>query len=536
MHFLSGGFVKRTLLLIMYDEIGELPATTTPSRPQILQVRSVHDLGKMHYGLCLTDGELAIRTLVEKKVLESDLDLCVKLGGMDPESCQLLEFAECEQEPARVGQLRVGSVISLKSYSFMKRLDVFEQNDTGEVANSATENQLCELKLLDFCHVGFSHKNFYDDTQPSEKSREAQKELETNEKDEEADTLEEAEAQHTNAATTPKNTEVHSGSIRRIDSINDLSPSLNKEAWQINLTLVRLSTQKDFIINNRRERVADSINQSSATTGACSFVRALFKDESNNLYCEAVAFGANCSYLERLEINKCYVVTRCKVKASKQSLKRWPNQLNSSNDIELTIDSRTKFTKQIEKEKPVSESMTDFDFDNDNDNDNNNDNALNESAANDQAITDNLLFKKLGMLAFCKVNTMVNVTGVVCGVATQIKQIEKKGWREGKLCCRYFYVVDETTKANPLRCSVWGKEAEHFNHEIGTVLLLRDCKLTDYEGQTLVVLRTSLVVDISLTTAAQALTTWWASSIFKKRELDPNDDEVPRSARKKLKF
>lgn len=499
MYFLSSGFLDELMTLVMFEEVGDMATSKTLCRPKIVQVRSVNDLGKAHYGLCLTDGESAMRVLVEKHLLEDTLGISVKEGAMISPTGELQEW-QADEDDVRVDQLRVGSVISVQSFEFIPRLAVFVQNETGETATNPAENLLPEVNLLDILHIGFSCKNLGDPA--------------SSHADEAATATASAAASgHTPSVRKEMQTE-HStaaapGSVRQISSLSDLTLSLNNEAWQIVLKLVNLSERKYF--------------------SNSSFTRALFKDESNDLYCEAVAFADNCNYLLRLDKDHSYVLTRCSVRVSQKANRRWRSQRNSI-DFELTIDSQSKLTKVYAKPcngppkqqatavsvdqratKAIKSSMMP---------------SQHQELDDAQSTVGNLLvFTKLGMLPFKENNSFINVTGVVCEVEKEMEDVEKKGWRSGKLRVRYFYLADETSpNSKTVRCSVWGAEAEAFDHSVGAVLLLRNCLLTEYNGVTLCVYRTSTVADISFTSAAEKLRDWWPTSQFcKKRKAEQID-------------
>jgi hypothetical protein len=127
-------------------------------------------------------------------------------------------------------------------------------------------------------------------------------------------------------------------------------------------------------------------------------------------------------------------------------------------------------------------------------------------------------FTKLDQLSSLKLNSFINVLGVILSIDPNLKQIDSKSSPGTPLKLINFKLGD--TSSNEVNIAMWGAEAENFNFKPGMVLKLEKVKITNFGGYTLSVLRHSMVENITDLEISSSLRKYWSTHPMKLRIID----------------
>jgi len=259
--------------------------------------------------------------------------------------------------------------------------------------------------------------------------------------------------------------------------LNELTSNIEKQNWTVYAMVVDKTPVKDFM-------------SKSANNEKKQFVRILLADSTG--YIEALAYDRKAIELsEKLKINKVYSFTYCEVKEiSQKGYLTWPKQKHKINyDLLIRVDSFV-FCVSDEKMEIILDNPNQVD-ENNNQVDNNNKVVINNNAKN--KFQDNLV--KIDSLIYCKFNSLINVIGIV-------KEIKERGFldkmslnRDKPLSLTKFVLIDDTKTL--VNVALWGKETEDFNYPAGTIIYLKNIKITNYDGLSLSVLRCTIMRKIT---------------------------------------
>ena len=91
-------------------------------------------------------------------------------------------------------------------------------------------------------------------------------------------------------------------------------------------------------------------------------------------------------------------------------------------------------------------------------------------------------YVSLSLLDTLKPDSLINVLGLITHVDTEVRKLPNKD----DLSIHNFKIIDTTSES--VSVAVWGKEAEEFFFEVGDIIDIAKCKLTNYGGKSLSVL------------------------------------------------
>jgi hypothetical protein len=123
-------------------------------------------------------------------------------------------------------------------------------------------------------------------------------------------------------------------------------------------------------------------------------------------------------------------------------------------------------------------------------------------------------FTKLDQLASMKVNSFLNVIGVILSVDAQLKGINSRA--SGASLSLLNFVIGDTS-LKEVKVAVWGAEAENFAYRPGDILTIDETKLTSFGGLTLSVLRNTRIENVTDLEVASCLRKFWAAHPLQQR-------------------
>lgn len=356
--------------------------------------------------------------------------------------------------------------------------------------------------------------------------------------------------------TTTTATTCHTNKIAELDN------TYSKTEWSIKCKLVNRTMIREF--ENR---------QNGAKGHVCRF---LLLDTSGLI--ELVAFNKFCfdNQIKQMKINCFYLIKNGDLKATpKQTLKAWPDQLSVQYEIQCTL--QTKIVELVDQSetdlifnltetnlmanvsnydcqaysekgtptKPTNSSKFEHDV-----------NILSchrqpcqlytttstttpppQQQKQQQIFTGNSLanlahvtstastttttmngttilhekFTPFNLL-FCKrPKSFVDIIGIVCAINTcETTKISKSN---AELSLRKVQLVDKTNIS--VNAAFWGKQAEQFDHKVGTCLMINKVQVTNYNGLSLSVLRMTEIMEVKRDyniEKATELIDWWQST------------------------
>ena len=153
----------------------------------------------------------------------------------------------------------------------------------------------------------------------------------------------------------------------------------------------------------------------------------------------------------------------------------------------LTSDSDSKFIFQFKKKE----------------------NEMNNKKVN-EALIDNYgkpyldIYVPFDKLQTVKVGTSIFVMGVIVGIQSGYITVNKNG---DDLLNKNFKLSDLTKKT--INVVIWGKRAENFCLELGSIVRLDDVKLSDYGGISLEIKDKTCISDITGQSMSISLMNYW---------------------------
>ena len=380
-------------------------------------------------------------------------------------------------------KIKLGSIIMIHRYKFFNSSNFFS---AGELLNECPNKIMC---ITDLSLVGFSeiHSN--------------KEEFDAKESDEDKNTSnKQIEASHT---------------------ISTLNPRLSKQQWSIKCRLMEKTLVREFE------------NRTNGSKGRV--MRLLLLDKTCQV--EMVAFNDHCNNesLNKMQLNKYYIIRNGEIKLAKNNLKSWPDKVSLQFEIHLTNQTEIIQVQREESDSEDANEESDADDDcSDKDEACNSSKNIIKSNSTINTLSHPVLNKKFTLfneLVQKKCESLVDVIGVITEIG-ELKTIKKNN-----LSIRNFKMVDKTKTI--ITFALWGKEAESFNSKVGSVLVINKAKITNYGGLSLSVIRISEIIKIqdnSGNQMANDLYDWWRNKwwqsrsnnqekqLKKKRNID--DDEV----------
>ena len=87
----------------------------------------------------------------------------------------------------------------------------------------------------------------------------------------------------------------------------------------------------------------------------------------------------------------------------------------------------------------------------------------------------------------------LNIIAIISNVSQTCKNIKPKS-SNFEIALRNFKIIDESKKEIPV--ALWGKQATDFKLKVGTVIMLTNCKLTNFNGVSLSIQRETGLLEI----------------------------------------
>ena len=292
-------------------------------------------------------------------------------------------------------------------------------------------------------------------------------------------------------------------------SISMLSEDIKHSKWTIKAILTKRTSVREFT------------NQFTSAYG--KLIRIQLKDITGCI--EAFAFNADIKNLPELELGKLYYVSGLGgLKKSKVTRIAW--QEDNPVKIEIAITNSTVFSEinefnecgeeNITKSTPNSQfALNDMlkatIFDNHNNFENfkekcenfdSNDYELNFKSkrikSDDQQESfyqnkknSNLI--PIEKLFFQEEGSSLNIIAIISNVSQTCKNIKPRS-SNFEIALRNFKIIDESKKEIPV--ALWGKQATDFKLKVGTVIMLTNCKLTNFNGVSLSIQRETGLLEI----------------------------------------
>ena len=286
-------------------------------------------------------------------------------------------------------------------------------------------------------------------------------------------------------------------------TISQLALSLSPKCWLIKGMISKIGTKKEFK------------NQFSGTDGR--LVRIQIQDHTGTI--EAVAFNDSIHIVDELTLNETYIVSNASLKKSNPNFSLWSSDaLKSTNHFEICITKDTNFILCTNEDSDPHETTIDLEKFNkvatlsQDTNDTYKSNKKETETQNfGTSLTRSEKYKHLiplNEVSLKKENSFLNVIGIINKI-DNLKTITPRQKEPIKL--KNFYLIDQSKME--IRVAVWGKQAEEFQFNIGTILLLSKVKLTRFGGVSLSIQWETNFVEIikecTNNEVANDLRDWW---------------------------
>lgn len=291
-------------------------------------------------------------------------------------------------------------------------------------------------------------------------------------------------------------------------TISKLRPSLRNTTWSFLAKLQDKTPIREFV------------TRSNSFKGR--LVRLLFQDHTGFLEC--VIFN---DLIERHGIsslcqNAVYTISDGQVKHSSMAMKAWPEQVSS--DVELIFTDTT--TIQQVEDKNISNLFVErlpkrkiSELENEVDNKKGNPHTSVDQTAikklkgpSDLSKVSTQLhnsFETLDQVFFKSKGSFTSCIAVITQVG-ELKSIKKPGHK--KLSLRNITITDKSTQT--INVALWGKQAEEFEMARGSIIMLKECQVSNYDGLSLSVLMKTKILELFVSnniSYVSELSDWWNS-------------------------
>jgi len=245
-----------------------------------------------------------------------------------------------------------------------------------------------------------------------------------------------------------------------------------------------------------------------------SFIRLQLTDSSGSI--ELVAFNqlAELDAIKRMNMNKIYMISYADVKFMNLGCQKWPAKNGSAYELHVALE-----TEIITIDEPLSEYVL------------KSDEGLSplilqhptpKLKPNHHSKYEN--YVNLQLLEHYKPESLINVLGLIIQVDTHVRKLPNKD----NLSLLNFKITD--TSSESVSVAVWGAQADNFSFEIGDIVDISKCKLTNFGGRSLSLVWGSSIekIDTGLNTTQEVahLLEFSANFNLKRKysgELDLND-------------
>lgn len=297
-------------------------------------------------------------------------------------------------------------------------------------------------------------------------------------------------------------------------TISKLKPSLKNTTWSVLAQLQEVTPFREFV------------NRSTGFKG--KLARLLLQDHSG--FVEGVVFN---DMIERHNINllspgASYLISDGLIKYSSQKMKAWPGQVSSDFELIFTDTTTIKqvddeavlksFVSRLPKRKQQEQQQEENEDDKHPLHHKQNKTIISHSevkekrqkTAHSLPIVTKLhkSFETLDQVFFKSKGFFTSCIAVICKVG-ELKSIQKSKMQK-PLSLRNIIITDKTFQQ--ITVAVWGKQAEEFEMAVGSVIMLKDCLVTNYEGLSLSVLMKTVMLEMFASnniSYVSELLDWW---------------------------
>ena len=247
-------------------------------------------------------------------------------------------------------------------------------------------------------------------------------------------------------------------------SIRSINLKLNYNDWKIRAYLKRISLISE---SNVAKKKKTDLNFRLLFLDLSGYIQLIFKNEL-----------INARFLEQFELDRIYIVSGADIRTYNLKQSPWAEDFLYM-DYELHVNEKTKIViYPLSNESNMNElELKNHTFDGE---------LFHFSQISflnkfDKTVLDKICF--LGDLQYKKSRDYVTILGIMHKKDENFKVIMKDN--QSNVNLRYFYIVDKSKISTT--CTVFGVVAESFPFNIGDVLVIENCELTDNGGISLLI-------------------------------------------------
>lgn len=444
---------------------------------------------------------------------EVDTHLLIELyDGTDSEQCLILRECLDDQNKKQDtnAEFKIGHVIIINEVKCLRLRDILQDFDDYNLIK-----HLCitSIHLIGWCPL----EDHFVTTQTAIVNTL-----------EEPKTLESEEQKHSQNENNEDDKMLNCLFQTPSHQISTLEPSLSNSDWSINVILKEKTNLKLFT--------------NSKTNKSNAFIRLYFVDELTGNNIEAVAFEPRANELSvSLQVNFKYYIRRAEIKEpSSRGYRQWPtNHLSSKYNIVIKEQSiiepicmantekkpqqddissccNASNAANIEEEKTTNKRKTRMEKASELD-----DIIIARKTKEQQKTYQE--FVPIDQLIYRKFETLVNVIGIIESVKDATSTLDRLD--RAPLTIRNFNLIDRSKVF--VKCALWGKQAETFTLRPGTVVIMRQVKITNYGGLSLSVLKCTTIQDVkdpdeTWLPEIKDLYSWWRDEWWTSRKTETN--------------
>ena len=360
--------------------------------------------------------------------------------------------------------LRQGSVILVKGYSIVREESEFDTSDSENIVLTISNLVCIGFVLVDDCKLNQTNVSLYSHS---------------------------------------KSVDLHV-----THKISQLKPSLKNSSWSMMVTLKEKTPIREFV--NRQNGVKGRL------------CRLLLQDSSG--FIEAVIFN---DLIERLNFDdliqdNVYMIRNGQIKYGSKMMRSWPDQVSLEFELLLTDQSiithvtqqeaLDQFNQKLPKRKRIEIDDPEEDDDIQSLNHMPPIKIKKQSSSSEKYVVTKLhkSFTTLDQVYFLPKDSLTSVLAVVKEVG-KLKTLKSARVRRPLSLLN----ITVTDKSNcEMNVAIWGKQAEDFEMPIGSVIMLKECQVTNYNGVSLSVIMKTFMLEMQRSNDIQyvsELFDWWES-------------------------
>jgi hypothetical protein len=246
-----------------------------------------------------------------------------------------------------------------------------------------------------------------------------------------------------------------------------------------------------------------------------SYIRFQFTDRTGSI--ELVAFNqfAVLDSLKDLKLNNVYMISYVDVKEMNLSCQKWPSKYGSAYELQVSKETEINCIDDTASEYLIEQvggkekdSLLQH-------------NSL-ETNSKKKTHTKYESRVPLNLLDSIKLDSLISVLGLIVHVDAEVRHLVNKD----NLSLRNFKIIDPTS--HPVSVAVWGSQADEFSLEVGDIVDIEKCKLTNYGGRSLSIIMCSTLRKIETQydlTEEVANLIEFGENLSRKRNLEDNIHE-----------